>query len=222
MASRNSETILNYYRKKGCSIGKGTVAIDSKSIVIDVTRPSLVTIGDNVLLHRGIKILTHDYSSRVFLNLYHEFVPSHGRVTIGNNVWFGENCTVLKSVSIGDNCIIGYGSLVTKDIPANSVAVGIPARVICSIGDYYKKRRKQYVEEVIDYAISIRDRYKRAPVLEDFVDDFPSFINGENYKDYPMFPVQQRLKDNFELWRLNHVSEFKNFEEFIKEVERRS
>ena len=48
-------------------------------------------------------------------------MPSSGRVTIGNNVRFGVDCTVLKGVTIGDNCFIAAGSLVTKDIPANSV-----------------------------------------------------------------------------------------------------
>lgn len=51
-------------------------------------------------------------------------------VTIGNNVWFGENVTVLLGVKIGNGVIIGANSVVTKDVPDNSIAVGIPARVI--------------------------------------------------------------------------------------------
>ncbi|HEX7757448.1 MAG TPA: DapH/DapD/GlmU-related protein, partial [Niabella sp.] len=54
-------------------------------------------------------------------------------VTIGNNVWVGGNATILPGVTIGDNCVIGAGSVVTKDIPANSLAVGNPARVIRQI-----------------------------------------------------------------------------------------
>ncbi|MNT86371.1 putative acetyltransferase [compost metagenome] len=49
---------------------------------------------------------------------------------VGNNVWFGGNVTVLPGVTIGDNSIIGAGSVVTKDIPANVVAVGNPCKVI--------------------------------------------------------------------------------------------
>ena len=45
---------------------------------------------------------------------------------------------MLKGVTIGDNCIIGYGSTVMKDIPANSVAVGTPTKVICTIEEYFK------------------------------------------------------------------------------------
>lgn len=51
-------------------------------------------------------------------------------ITVGSNVWFGGNVTVLPGVTIGDNVVIGAGSVVTHDIPSNSVAVGNPCRVI--------------------------------------------------------------------------------------------
>lgn len=51
-------------------------------------------------------------------------------VSIGNNVWIGEGVCVLKGVSVGDGCIIGSNSVVAKDIPPYSIAVGSPARVI--------------------------------------------------------------------------------------------
>lgn len=54
-------------------------------------------------------------------------------ISIGNNVWIGGNVCVLPGVTIGDNCVIGTGSVVVKDIPANSVAVGNPCKVVKSI-----------------------------------------------------------------------------------------
>ena len=51
-------------------------------------------------------------------------------VVVGSNVWVGYNAQVLRGVSIGDNAIIGANSVVTRDIPANAVAVGTPARVV--------------------------------------------------------------------------------------------
>ncbi|MBR4519698.1 MAG: sugar O-acetyltransferase [Victivallales bacterium] len=56
-------------------------------------------------------------------------------VTIGNDCWFGANVVICPGVSIGDNCVIGAGSVVTHDIPANSVAVGVPCRVQRSLSD---------------------------------------------------------------------------------------
>ena len=52
------------------------------------------------------------------------------RITVGNNVWMGGNVVVLPGITIGDNSVIGAGSVVTKDIPSNSVAVGNPTKVI--------------------------------------------------------------------------------------------
>ncbi|MBR4027591.1 MAG: sugar O-acetyltransferase [Lachnospiraceae bacterium] len=54
-------------------------------------------------------------------------------ITIGDNVWFGGDVTVLPGVTIGENCIIGAKSVVTKDIPANTIAVGNPCRVMREI-----------------------------------------------------------------------------------------
>lgn len=56
-------------------------------------------------------------------------------VHIGNDCWFGASVTVCPGVTIGDNCVIGAGSVVTKDIPANSFAAGVPCRVIRELSD---------------------------------------------------------------------------------------
>ena len=68
-------------------------------------------------------------------------VARGAEVRIGNNVWFGGNCTVLPGVTIGDNAVIGAGSVVVSDIPANAVAVGNPARVVKLVTDESKIAR---------------------------------------------------------------------------------
>ena len=60
-------------------------------------------------------------------------------VKIGNNVWIGANCTVLAGVEIGDNSVIGAGSVVTKSIPKNVVAVGVPCKILREITNEDKK-----------------------------------------------------------------------------------
>ena len=62
-----------------------------------------------------------------------------GRIVVGNNVHIGTNAIIMPNVTIGNNCIIGCGAIVTKDIPDNSIAVGVPARVIETIEDYKNK-----------------------------------------------------------------------------------
>ena len=58
---------------------------------------------------------------------------SKGEVVIGNNVWIGDKATILAGVTVGDNVIVGANSVVTKDIPSNTMVAGVPARIINSI-----------------------------------------------------------------------------------------
>ena len=108
---------------------------------------------------------------------------SSGHVTIGNNIYLGTNVVVLKGVTIGDNCVIGACSLVTKNIPANSVAAGVPCRVICSIDEYYRKRKQVALAEAVEYVQSIQKRFKQLGIA------YTDFIQRDeaNFKDYEAF-----------------------------------
>ena len=90
-----------------------------------------VRFGDNVLLAPNVSIYTagHPFDLEQRNAAIEYALP----VTIGNNVWIGGNVTIVPGVSIGDNSVIGAGSVVTKDIPSNVVAVGNPCRVIKKI-----------------------------------------------------------------------------------------
>ena len=105
---------------------------------------------------------------------------SSGHVTIGNNIYFGTNVVVLKGVTIGDNCVIGACSLVTKNIPANSVAAGVPCRVICSIDEYYRKRKQVALAEAVEYVQSIQKRFKRDPFKRELYEEFIYFTHKDN------------------------------------------
>jgi maltose O-acetyltransferase len=87
-----------------------------------------VTIGDDCFVGPHVHIYTACHSTdQRERNTRQEWSEP---VSIGNNVWIGGSVVILPGVSIGDNCTIGAGSVVTHDIPANSIAVGNPARVI--------------------------------------------------------------------------------------------
>lgn len=90
-----------------------------------------VTFGDNVFVAPGCGFYTAGHPLDVTQR--NQGLEYAKPITIGNNVWIGAQVCVLPGVTIGDNCVIGAGSVVTKDIPANVVAVGNPCRVIRDI-----------------------------------------------------------------------------------------
>lgn len=98
-----------------------------------------ITLGDNCLVGHNI----------VFATLNHGFAPEERQsmlpapIVVGRNVWIGSNSTILQGVTIGDNSIIAAGSVVTKDVPANAIVAGVPARFIRSISPEKEKQQKQ-------------------------------------------------------------------------------
>ena len=86
----------------------------------------LVRIGDGCQLGSYACLMDNDYHS-----VEDREKPSESKpIVLGRNVWLGVRVIVLKGVTIGDNAVIGAGSVVTRDIPANSMAAGVPAKVI--------------------------------------------------------------------------------------------
>lgn len=107
-------------------------------VILDPGHCWLIEIGNNVTMAPRVHILCHDASTKAFLGY-----TKIGRVTIGDNVFIGAESVVLPGVAIGSNVVIGANSTVTHNIPENSVAVGSPARVICTLDEYLKKERKR-------------------------------------------------------------------------------
>lgn len=109
--------------------------------ILDPSHCWLITIGDDVTMAPRVHILAHDAST-----CHHLGYARIGRVDIGDNVFIGADTVVLPGVSIGDNSIIGANSTVTKNIPANVVAGGNPAKVISTIEEYIERNRQRMAE----------------------------------------------------------------------------
>ncbi len=104
------------------------------------TEPWLITLGDNVFITGGCKFINHDGGTLIFRNRVPDLEITKP-ITIGDNVYIGEDSLILPGVKIGSNVVIGARSVVAKDIPDNSVACGVPARVIKTIDEYFEKVR---------------------------------------------------------------------------------
>lgn len=110
-------------------------------VILDVAK---VEIGDNVFFAPNVAVYAagHPVHHIARNSLYEYGIP----VKIGNNVWVGGNTVILPGVTIGDNTVIGAGSVVTRNIPSNVIAAGNPCQIIREITDddkyyYFKKQR---------------------------------------------------------------------------------
>ncbi|KAH7723994.1 hypothetical protein AAVH_08432 [Aphelenchoides avenae] len=109
-------------------------------VILDAVK---VVMGDNVLLAPNVSIHTAGHPldvprRRATMEIAHP-------VKIGNDVWIGAGATILPGVTIGDGCVIGAGSVVTKDVPANSLAVGVPAKVVKKLNEADREEAKNSV-----------------------------------------------------------------------------
>lgn len=91
----------------------------SFSAFLDKSAPELIVIGEETIVTRGVVILSHDYSRGV-----------RRETVIGRCCMIGVNAVILPGVRIGDNCVVGAGSVVSRDVAGGSLVVGNPARVI--------------------------------------------------------------------------------------------
>ena len=128
---------------KNVHLGKN-VYFNFNATLVDDTH---IYIGDCTMLGPNVVIATAGHP--ILPELREKALQYNLPVHIGKNCWLGAGVIVLPGVTIGDNTVIGAGSVVTKDIPANVVAVGNPCKVLREINEhdkeyYYKDRKIEY------------------------------------------------------------------------------
>ena len=127
-------TIENYFRKQGFQIGE-----NNQILVRGLTsEPYLVKIGSHCLISSKVLFHNHDGGPHIF----RQQLPSlqrFGTIVIHDNCFIGFGATIMLNISIGPNSIVGACSVVTKDVPPNTIVAGNPARVVSSIDRYKEK-----------------------------------------------------------------------------------
>ncbi len=215
------ENYVEHLRSLGVRIGERTVFFDPRSCLVDVTRPWLVEIGDDVQITRGLTLLTHGYDWSVMKGMHGHVLGSSGKVTIGNNVFIGMNTTILKGVTIGNNVVIGAGSLVNKDIPDNCVAAGNPIRVIMSIEDYYEKRKAAQLAEAKQLVAEYRKVYGKDPDEAALSEFFWLFTDDPDHL-HPSWQSKMELVGTEEMSRemlKNNAKLFRDMQDFLDHCE---
>lgn len=123
------------HRMRGMHIGKGSKI--SRSVLIDDSRPDLITIGKNVWVTAGCQLLCHQRD----LSFYERGKPvmdcplKYAPIVIKDGAHIGIGSIIMPGVTIGEGAVIGAGAVVTKDIPDYCLAVGVPAKVIKTLGE---------------------------------------------------------------------------------------
>ena len=129
------------------------------------SEPYLITVGDDTTISFDCAFVTHDAATRVIRNLPGQDKETviYKPINVGKNCFIGCRCVILPGVTIGDNVIIGAGSIVNKDILSNTVAAGTPCRVICSLEEYIEKHKDEFL-----YIVSKSFNDKKKILLEMF------------------------------------------------------
>ena len=157
--------------RHGLKLGKNVEIIDT--FFFDPSHCFLIKIGDNTTICPNVRLIAHDASTKKSLGY-----TKIGKIVIADNCFIGDSTLILPNITIGANSIIGAGSIVTKDIPANTIAAGNPARVIASTDEYLERIKKcRQGKKIFDtsYYIERLDEKKRNEMLSSVADDI-SFI----------------------------------------------
>lgn len=210
--------------KYGISIGEGTRVFEPHTQAIDITRPHMLEIGKYVKIARNVTVLCHDYSRSVCIGISGMGNAGESRMThIGDNVFIGMNATILMGTHIGNNSIVGAGSVVSGNFPDGVVIAGNPARVICTIEDFYEKRKSRECTAAKEYVAMWNKRNGRMPCLEEMTDAFSWLYlphTEEMLSKYPgIFHYggvdEQIMRENF----LTSKPLYQSFEDFLKDCD---
>lgn len=151
------EKINVYSKYLGIKVGKNCVITGKINFG---SEPYLIEIGNKVRITNNVTFHTHDGGVGVLRDKY-PGINIFGRIIVKDNVFLGSNSTILPGVTINENVIVAAGSVVTKDLEADYVYAGIPARKIRSLKDYEEKALKNAV-----YIFSHDPEARKKEILE--------------------------------------------------------
>ncbi len=133
---------MRYLLEHGMTVGRNFACYSD--YCFDSLFPWLIHIGDDVTISTDVRVLAHDASMKRSTGLV-----KLGRVVIGNNVFIGQRVSILCNTTIGDNVVVGTGSVCTGVIPSNTVVAGNPAKVLMSYDTFVAKHQKPSTKRIV-------------------------------------------------------------------------
>lgn len=164
----SSSEFIKYLRKKGATVGEYTYFFNPRNVKIDTKRLDYLKIGSYCKITQGVQFLNHDYSWSVLRKYSNDILPNGGyEIEIGDNVFIGWNALIMGPVKIGSNVIIGANSVVTKNIESNSVYAGNPAKKLCTLEEYLKRKKENILNVAKNEYLHIREIKKENPSIQE-------------------------------------------------------
>ena len=190
----DSDSYISYLKRKGYSIGNGCKIYSPMKTSID--EPGfMLEIGNDVRITEGVTILCHDasvYSLDIAQKSgggYFSAPRAFKKTIIGNNVFIGRYAILTMGTHVGDNVIIGAGSVCHGVLQSDSVYAGNPARRICSLETFYNRCAEQYLDSAKEYARELQKSLGRVPKINEmyagymplFGEDYPGYMDCGKY-----------------------------------------
>lgn len=154
------KSYIEICKSRGLKVGKNVIFIDTPDFG---SEPYLIQIGDRTKITAGCRFINHDGAMYVIRSMEkYADARNFGRIKIGENCFVGNNCTFLPGSQMGDNCILGAGSVLNSSMPDNSVYAGVPAKFICTIEEYGDKALTNNI-------LYPRELEKNRPLLDKYI-----------------------------------------------------
>lgn len=167
---KNIITLLCDFLKGSLRVAqeKGMIVEPGVSVMGGVnfgSEPYLITLKKGCRISYDVTFINHDGGTWAFRQHWDEYkdVIKYGRIEVGEESFIGARSIIMPGVSIGRNCVIGAGSIVTKDVPDETVVAGIPARKICTTKEYAERSLSTMPK---DFDIIAYESDKRAYLLK--------------------------------------------------------
>ncbi len=219
ISGKTDEEIFIQSLRKQIDIGEHIKIWSPDSVIIDTQRPHMLHIGNYVKITDGVTILAHDYSRSVMIMSHGENIGEARQTWIGDNVFLGMKSIVLMGAHIGNNTIVGAGSVVSGQFPDNVVIAGNPAKVICSLDAYVSKRRSRTIGEAVEYVRLFMEKYGRLPAVSEMSNAFSwLYLPRSNtaFHEYPeLFALNGIDTEQFKRDFLDSRPAFASFAEFL-------